>query len=642
MTGGDDFEPKPGRIGDAGKVRSRSFRSAVAREVARAGPAPAKPAFTGKRIGRGAAASAHAVRSPRGMSRSRIRRVVVKVHIARAGRGIGSHAFRQHLHYLQRDGVERDGRGGELYGPDGDGVDAKAFVARSAGDRHQFRFIVSAEDADAIDDLKAVTRKLMAEMERDLGTRLDWAAVDHHNTGHSHTHIVVRGRDEWGSDLVIARDYLMHGLRGRAGQVLTDQLGLRSDLEILQAQQREVRLDRITDIDRDLRRLARDSVIGIDGAATPADRFDRSLRLQRLAHLETLGLAARAGPGRWKLSEGWDDILKVMGRRGDIVRALAAEFEPGIPAPEIRFAETRGAGQPPLTGRVLSQRPEDELRDTRFLLVEDIGGQVWHVPMAGFEIGTLPGRGAIVEIETRPAAALKADHVIAGIAARSGGLYSDALHQAADPSASEAYRLAHKRRLEALRRAGLVVRGDDGVWETGEGFLGKAAAFEGHKGGGVSLRVRSWMALEAQVSARAVTWLDDLEEDGPSAPWRAAKIARLAFLRGEGLLGPEETRLSAPTRAMLTAQELRAASDGEARRSGRQAARVEIEGAFKGRFERLIDLAQGRFAVIGNAHAFALVPWRAALERQRGQELIVSMRGRTLGWSVGDGKGLGR
>src|SRR3546814_13655226 len=72
-------------------------------------------------------------------------------------------------------------------------------------DRHQFRFIVSPEDGADYEDLKPLTRRLMTRMEEDLGTKLDWVAVDHFNTGHPHTHIILRGRDEKGADLIIAQ-----------------------------------------------------------------------------------------------------------------------------------------------------------------------------------------------------------------------------------------------------------------------------------------------------------------------------------------------------------------------------------------------------------------------------------------------------
>ncbi len=83
-------------------------------------------------------------------------------------------------------------------------------------DRTPVRFIVAPEDSAELADLKPFVRDLMRQMEQDLGTRLDWVAADHFNTGHPHSHIVLRGKDDGGEDLVIARDYIAHGLRARA------------------------------------------------------------------------------------------------------------------------------------------------------------------------------------------------------------------------------------------------------------------------------------------------------------------------------------------------------------------------------------------------------------------------------------------
>ena len=79
-----------------------------------------------------------------------------------------------HLRYLQRDGVTREGEQGRFYSTFSDDVDGKTFLERSTGDRHQFRFIVSPEDGAAFDSLQSFTRELVAKMEQDLGTKLDW------------------------------------------------------------------------------------------------------------------------------------------------------------------------------------------------------------------------------------------------------------------------------------------------------------------------------------------------------------------------------------------------------------------------------------------------------------------------------------
>ena len=92
---------------------------------------------------------------------------------------------------------------------------------------------MSPQDAEQLSDLKAFTRDLMAQAERDLGAKLDWLGVDHWNTDNPHIHVIVRGKGDDGRDLVIARDYISQGMRARAAHLATFELGPRSDLEIV-------------------------------------------------------------------------------------------------------------------------------------------------------------------------------------------------------------------------------------------------------------------------------------------------------------------------------------------------------------------------------------------------------------------------
>lgn len=646
MSVEDEFTPRLGRLKDHGRGGINLAGSDVRKAAAKLGPRKRRTGFKGSRIGRGRGAVPNAVRNPRGLTARQMRRVTVKVHIARVRSGAGAGALAAHLRYVQRDGVERDGSGGMLYDREADSADGRAFLERSEGDRHQFRIIVSAEDAVELGDLRGHTRRLMADMERDVGTRLDWVAVDHHNTGHPHTHVIVRGKDELGRDLVIAPNYLMQGLRGRASQLITDELGPRRELDILRAEQREITADRFTGIDRKLAALSRDSILVIEPAGTDAQRFDRASLLQRLRHLEGLHLAERHGLAEWRVKKGWEDTLKTLGRRGDIVRSLAAGIGAEHAHRRVRFAEVGPPFERPFTGVVISQGPEDELRDTRFLLVEDLQGEIWHVPARGLEPGDLPPRGSVVEAAPRTAVPRQADHTIARIAAAAGGIYSDAHHEALDPGSSAPYRLAHKRRLEALRMKGLVDRGADGSWRIPPDYLERAAGYEASRGGRISLQVRSWMALETQVSARAETWLDS-EDAAKEAVWSAriisARRGRLAFLREQGLLATDEITLSSDTRMRLRAAELSKAGSIEAAKSGRTF--TEPAGApFEGRYERSLNLAQGRMALIGTDKAFALVPWRREMERFRGQSLVIKTKGDGMGWTFPGGRprGIGR
>src|SRR3546814_3966603 len=93
------------------------------------------------------------------------------------------------MHYVERDGTTREGGRGQLYGADSDTVDRAEWLERAKDDRHQFRFIVSPEDGADYEDLKPLTRRLMTRMEEDLGTKLDWVAVDHFNTDRKSTRL---------------------------------------------------------------------------------------------------------------------------------------------------------------------------------------------------------------------------------------------------------------------------------------------------------------------------------------------------------------------------------------------------------------------------------------------------------------------
>jgi hypothetical protein len=61
---------------------------------------------------------------------------------------------------------------------------------------------------------------------------------------------VVRGKDERGEDLVIARDYMTKGLRERAIELVDLDLGSRTEREVETTLRAEVEAERLTSIDR--------------------------------------------------------------------------------------------------------------------------------------------------------------------------------------------------------------------------------------------------------------------------------------------------------------------------------------------------------------------------------------------------------
>lgn len=611
-----EFTPRLGNIRDLGHGSGRSARSKITRAAAKLNRGRGNPGFTGARMGRGSAVRSASSSLPR----FRTRRVVVKVHIARARGKSGVGAFRAHLSYLQRDGVDRDGAGGDLYTRDGEQIDRRRFLKNSQSDRHQFRIIISPEDGHAFEDLKYNTRALMAQMENDLGQKLDWVAVDHHNTGHPHTHLVIRGRDSRGRDLVIARSYLTQGLRQRAEELATRALGPRRDLEIIRAQQSEVSQDRFTSLDRKLAGLERDNRIFIEPVSEAGDRFHRDLRLRRLTHLQNLHLAEPVGPQQWRMKQGWDKTLKAMGRRGDVIRSLAAEHSAQIERNALKFWDNERDHEPALLGEVLTSGPDDELRDRRFLIVRDFEGTNWHVP--GGKDLALPN-GAIIEVRDGAGKPRPADRTINEIARRNGGFYSTDHHSAFDPGSTAAYRETHKRRLEALRRAGLVERHSDGTWDIPDDYLKRAAMFERSRGG-PQIAVKSWLSIADQIESRGPVWLDGL---GPekTAHLGIAINERQTVLKARGSLDQQ---------AMAKA-ELVAAAQAHASKTGQIYQPLSTGDQFRGRYQGPVDLGQGRMALFSNARQFTLVPWRRDMTQFRGRNLSVQRSGSGVNFTLG-------
>ena len=322
MANDENFEPWLGRMraGGSGK-RARKFlhRVLAAANLARGGAAigRGRSGFTGSRIGRGAGVGRVLLARDR-FAAFRQRRVVVKARTVRLGKSLD--AAKAHLRYVERDGTTRDGGRGQLYGADSDQVDRKVWLEQAEDDRHQFRFIVSAEDGTDYEDLKPLTRRLMSRMEEDLGTRLDWVAVDHFNTGHPHTHIILRGKDDRGQDLIIARDYISHGLRERACELVDLDLGPRNDHAIEQRLRAEIGQERLTSIDR---ALIRDAEANMLASSNGRDAFDQTIRMGRLKTLERLGLADQVGAAHWRLAPDLANTLRT-GGLGTVLPCKAA------------------------------------------------------------------------------------------------------------------------------------------------------------------------------------------------------------------------------------------------------------------------------------------------------------------------------
>lgn len=577
MSNEEDFRIRPGRIRSSRSQRARPF---VAQALAAAQKAGGRVSRSGRivspgasRFGRGRTA---AVRANRLITR-RTRLCTVKVRVVRKVGQVA--ALPRHLGYLSRDGVTRGGEKARMFGPDTDDADIKEFAERSEDDRHHFRFIVSPEDAADMADLKRFTRELMAQAEKDLGTELDWIAVDHWNTDNPHVHVILRGRADDGKDLVICRDYIREGLRDRAQDMITQELGPRHDHEVRRSLMRQVEAERWTALDRQLVRDAGKSGIidmapGIDG---PRDDY-LPQKVGRLRHLERLGLAERVGQAQWAIRPEAETVLRDLGERGDIIkrihRALSGQgIERGV-SDYVFASEADG----PILGRLVERGHDDELKGSAYAVIDGVDGRTHHIRLPHFDASGDSAPGSIVELrryedargERRVALAVRSDLDIRAQVTASGATWLDRQAVARDPA--------------TLSNAGFGIEVRQAMQRRAEHLIGE----------GLAERQGSRVVFARRL-------LDRLREREVGA--LAEKIAAETGLPYERTAGGDTVA---------------------------------------GTYRRRVLLASGRFAMIDDGLGFKLVPWTPSLERHLGQHVSgVARADGGVDWSFGRKRGLG-
>ncbi|HHM4657931.1 TPA: relaxase/mobilization nuclease domain-containing protein [Pseudomonas aeruginosa] len=650
----DDFRVRPSAPKNPGKVQGQSFVSKVLKQAskasggkssmrnsaagdsgARAGQRP------GSRLGRGHTAARFAGSKLTPMSR----RVTIKTLLVNQ-RNASPQSLAKHLRYIERDGAGRDGEPGRAYGPQADEADLDTFKERCQDDRHHFRFIVSPEDGAELDDLRTYTRHLMNRMEADLGTRLDWVAVDHWNTDNPHTHLIVRGRDDTGKDLIIAGDYIAHGFRHRAAELATEWLGPRTELEIQQTLQREVEQERWTSLDRTLQREADENGrVQTERFNEPRLQRQRLLLIGRLQRLQRLGLADEMQPGTWAVHADAEKTLRALGERGDIIRTMQRAMS-GQPR-ELAVFEPGDDGRT-IIGRVAGKGLADELHDRGYLVIDGTDGKAHYVALnARDELPNYP-TGAVVEVKGS-ANVRSADKNIAALA--SDGLYRADHHLAIEQGRATPGRdpqevvAAHVRRLEALRRAGIVERVAEGLWKVPDDLAERGRQYDAQRLGGVAVELKSHLPIERQARIIGATWLDQqligggrgLGDLGFGGDAKQAMQQRVDFLEQQGLAQRRGQRviLARNLLGTLRNRELAQAAKDIAGETGLEHRPVADGQRVAGIYRRSVMLSSGRYAMLDDGMGFSLVPWKPAIEQRLGQTVTAVVRGSGVSWEFG-------
>jgi type IV secretory pathway VirD2 relaxase len=578
MSGEDDFRIRPGRIRATHVQHARPFIAQALAATQRAGGTVSRKGKISSgnrsRFGRGQRASIQANR----LITARSRGAVIKARVVRH-RGRNA-PLANHLGYLRREGVTRDGEKARLFGPGEEDVNPKDFAERCEGDRHHFRFIVSPDDALEMSDLKSFTCDLVGQMEKDLDTRLDWAAVGHWNTEHPHIHLIVRGVRDHGEDLVISRDYIKEGMRDRARDLITQELGPRTDREIRSSLERQIEAERWTNLDR---QLVRDGYRGgvVDLAPHPDRQPDEfhALKVGRLRKLETLGLADEIGPGQWTIAEKAESTLRELGERGDIIKRIHRGLtERGIDRGLASYVLAAESLDESIVGRLVERGLDDELKGTAYAVVDGIDGRTHHIKLADLDAAGDSAPGSIVELRK----------------------FDDT---------------------QGRRRAALAVRSDLSIEDQ------------------VTARGATW--LDRQAIAREPAALGG---GGFGADVRVAMDQRAEHLIEQGLAERrgQSVIFSRNLIDTLRQRELDALANKLVAETGRPCVIAASGEYVAGTYRQRFALASGRFAMIDNGLGFQLVPWTPSLGKQIGRHVSgVARNDGGVDWSFGRKRGLG-
>lgn len=244
-------------------------------------------------------------------------------------------------------------------------------------------------------------------------------------------------------------------------------------------------------------------------------RQNRALLIARARKLESMGLATEVEVGRWAIFAEAEPTLRELGERGDIIKAMHRAVEREGLADQrhpSRYVMHREKISERIVGRVLSKGlGGDEMGERVHLVIDGVDGRVHHVELDASRAEDI-GRDTIVEAAPAPNKPRPADRNILSVTDENG-IYrpsehlqvarDQAEHIRADP---DTFVKMHVRRLEALRRAGIVERIDADHWRVPDDLLERGLAHDlALDGADARVTTLSPIGLDRQVSHEGAT-----------------------------------------------------------------------------------------------------------------------------------------
>ena len=354
-------------------------------------------------------------------------------------------------------------------------------------------------------------------------------------------------------------------------------------------------------------------------------------------------------PGTWAVHADAEKTLRALGERGDIIRTMQRAMS-GQPR-ELAVFEPGDDGRT-ILGRVAAKGLADELRDRGYLVIDGVDGKAHYVALnARDELANYP-TGAVVEVKGS-ADVRAADRNIAALA--SDGLYRNDHHLAIAQGQTHAGRdpqevvAAHVRRLEALRRAGIVERVAEGLWKVPDNLPERGRQYDSQRLGGVAVELKSHLPIERQARVIGATWLDQQLIDGGSglgdlgfgSEVKNTLQQRADFLEEQGLAERRGQRVILARNLLTTLRnrELAHAAKDIAAETGLEHQPVADGQRVSGIYRRSVMLVSGRYAMLDDGKGFSLVPWKPVIEQRRGQQIAATVRSGGVSWAFGRQRG---
>jgi type IV secretory pathway VirD2 relaxase len=504
---------------------------------------------------------------------------------------------------------------------------------------------VSPERGGDIPDMTAYVREVMRRVERDLisnGTvesgKLTWIAVNHHNTDNPHAHVLMRGKQANGADLVIPRHYISYGIRDRASDVATELLGERSAQDVQLARSKEVEAERFTSLDRMIERHLQDGKIDV----SPSKHIgygseDRRLVVGRLQFLEQMDLAHKGRGTVWEIEANFKQALRELGDRNDIIRQLYSQM--GHEAGRVVRLNAGAELSEPIAGVVIAKGSTDEIGEDRFVVVRGKGGEAHYGRVRDGDGYRDLDIGSVAELGAGQQRKQKVAEQIAAVAKVNGGLYSAKLHEAylraSQPDSTDREIDSNVR--SAVWRLNFVAGFDQaGVSAAENGVFtvepGTFTQFSQRGSQRTDVRVIAEHPLAEQVEAHAATWLDR-QAFGRRADERTAdhpNVQKAIEQRREWLLKNGYARRDGDTVELLpgaldnlAAEERTRLAKRLARKYGLPVNELPQGGDVEGEYRGTEHLHSGKLAIVVTEESIFVSPVSKDPEVSAGSEVTL-------------------